>query len=131
MNKYRVRWVFLLSAMLAGATLADSPPATPAPQEARIPFAKKNIWNWRVVDDRTVLIQDLGRKWYKATLLGPCINLTFAQRVGFDAGPTDTFDRFSAILVQGRRCPLVSLVGTAAPPKKSKTSKPNPASPGE
>lgn len=98
----------------------------PAP-EAQMPFAKRNIWNWQVLDDETVLIQDQGRRWYKATLFGHCINLPFAERIAFDSNAGGTFDKFSAILVRGQRCPLRSLVATAAPPKKSKDKKPDPA----
>ena len=108
----------------AGAPAAAAPAA-----EAQIPFAKKSIWNWRVVDEKTVLIQDQGRQWYKATLFGNCINLSFADRIGFDSGPTGTFDKFSAIRVRGQRCPLMSLVKTNAPPKKAKAKTPDPAPP--
>jgi hypothetical protein len=105
---------------------APAPPPAAAP-EAQIPFAKTNIWNWQVVDDKTVLIQDQGHRWYKATLYGTCINLSFVQRIGFDSSPDGTFDRFSAILVRGERCPLRSLVETSAPPKKAKSKKPDSA----
>lgn len=135
MTKFGTAWLFLWGGMIlaAAAAPADAPPsasstasaAAPAPQQAQIPFAKKNIWNWQVVDDKTVLIQDLGRRWYKATLLGDCINLPFAERLGFDSGSTDTFDKFSAILVGGRRCQLTSLVSTTAPPNKSKKNRPS------
>jgi hypothetical protein len=140
LNKSRNIRLIALSAMLsAAASLASaadnptSPPAASAPTatapaaEAQIPFAKKNIWNWQVVDDKTVLIQDQSRQWYKATLFGNCINVSFADRIGFDSNPTDTFDKFSAILVRGQRCPLMSLVKTNAPPKKVKAKKPDPA----
>ena len=128
----------MMSAALCAARAADNPapppassaaaaPApTPAP-EAQIPFAKTNIWNWQVVDDKTVLIQDQGRRWYKATLYGTCINLSFVERIAFDSSPDGTFDKFSAILVRGQRCPLSSLVETSAPPKKAKAKKPDPA----
>ena len=110
------------------ASVAATPAAAPAAvPEAQIPFAKRNIWNWQVVDDQTVLIQDQGRRWYKATLFGHCINLPFAQRIAFDSNSSGTFDKFSAILVRGQRCPLRSLVATAAPPKKSKDKKPDAA----
>jgi Family of unknown function (DUF6491) len=115
-----------LSALLAGvlalsgvAALADTPPP-----EAQIAFAKKNIWNWQVVDNNTVLIQDVGRRWYKATLFGNCINLPFSQRLAFESNPSGSFDKFSTIRVQGQRCPLTSLVETTAPPKKPKPKKP-------
>jgi photosystem II stability/assembly factor-like uncharacterized protein len=128
--------VALGSAALCAVRAADNPapppassaaPAPAAAPEAQIPFAKKNIWNWQVVDDKTVLIQDQGRRWYKATLFGNCINLSFANRLAFDSNPGGTFDKFSAILVRGQRCPLSSLVQTSAPPKKAKAAKPDPA----
>jgi hypothetical protein len=110
--------------VMLGVTSAAAPaPAT----EAQIPFAKRNIWNWQVLDDQTVLIQDQGRRWYKAALFGHCINLPFADKIAFDSNPGGSFDKFSAILVGGRRCPLMSLVKTTAPPKKPNAKNPDPA----
>ena len=106
----------------AAAGAAPTPTSEPA-AEVQIPFAKHNIWNWQVVDDKTVLIQDQGRRWYKATLFGTCVNLSFANQIGFDSSPGGTFDKFSALLVRGQRCPLSSLVKTTAPPKKTKANK--------
>ena len=133
-----VHGALLLLALASGAALAtpgsDDPPpsaasdsaAAPAAEsEAQIHFAKRNIWNWQVVDEKTVLIQDQGRRWYKATLFGTCIALPFADRLAFDSNPSGSFDKFSAILVRGQRCPLSSLVKTAAPPKKTKPKKPD------
>ncbi len=114
--------------LLAAAAVvhaADIP--TPPAAEAQIPFAKRNIWNWQVIDDQTVLIQDQGRRWYKATLFGHCIGLPFANAIAFDSNPGGSFDKFSAILARGQRCPLRSLVETSAPPKKTKVKKPDPA----
>jgi hypothetical protein len=128
-EKVRALRLGVLGAMFALASVAsaaDESAATPAAQ-AQIAFAKRNIWNWQVVDDQTVLIQDQGRRWYKATLFGHCINLSFADRIAFDSNPSGTFDKFSAILVRGQRCPLASLVETSAPPKKLKAKKPDPA----
>jgi hypothetical protein len=130
MTEAKKIWLLLVGGALSAASIsahADNPQPTAA-AEAQIPFADRNIQNWQVVDDKTVLIQDNGRKWYKATLFGTCINLSFAQdRLGFDSSPGGTFDKFSAILVRGQRCPLSSLVETTAPPKKSKAKKPEPA----
>ena len=139
MEKARLMRVVMLGLVSAAASVAraadnTTPPppssaaATPAPAaEVQIPFAKRNIWNWNVVDDQTVLIQDQGRRWYKATLFGHCIDLPFANTIAFDSNPGGTFDKFSAILVRGQRCPLSSLVETTAPPKKVKAKKPDPA----
>jgi hypothetical protein len=145
MNKARVLSVFggLLSIAAFCAAGADVPaaPATPAAPaapataeaqaapEAQIPFASKGgIWTWRVVDDKTVLIESRARKWYKATLFGNCIDLSFANELAFIPNPSGTFDKFSTIRTRGQRCPLVSLVETAAPPKKAKkAAAPTPA----
>jgi len=129
MTKAKGFWLLLVGAAMSAASFfshADNP-QPPSAAEAQIPFADRNIRNWQVVDDKTVLIEDNGRKWYKATLFGTCINLSFAEeKLGFDSSPGGTFDKFSAILVRGQRCPLSSLVETTAPPKKSKAKKPEP-----
>ena len=133
-NVLRLVMLGTLSAARCLAPAADNPTppaassaaAAPAP-EVQIPFAKNNLWNWQVLDDQTLLIQDQSRRWYKATLFGHCINLPFANRIAFDSNPSGTFDKFSAILVRGQRCPLMSLVATTAPAKKSQAKKPEPA----
>jgi hypothetical protein len=109
------------------ASAAAAPAAQSAAREVQIPFADRTLWSWQVVDDHTVLIQDRGRKWYKATLQAPCFNLPFTQELGFESNPTGTFDKFSSIRVREQRCPLISLVETTPPPKKSKAKKPDPA----
>jgi hypothetical protein len=131
----------LVSTLLIAAALADPPPSgqsspapapapAPAPQ-AQIPFANHGgIYDWRVVDDRTVLIQSQSRKWYKASLMSACFQLPFAERLGFKSNPSGSFDKFSSITVRGQTCPVVSLVETTPPPKKPKTSKPDAAASG-
>jgi Family of unknown function (DUF6491) len=105
-----------------------APEAIQAPPEGQIPFANKGgIWNWQVVDNKTVLIESRARKWYKATLFGNCINLAFAQNMAFISNSNGTFDKFSSIRTRGQRCPLVSLVEVPAPPKKSNAKKADPA----
>jgi len=107
----------------AGAGAADQ-----APREGQIPFANKGgIWNWQVVDNKTVLIESRARQWYKATLFGNCINLAFVQNMAFIPNSNGTFDKFSSIRTRGQRCPLVSLIEVPPPPKKSNAKKANPA----
>jgi Family of unknown function (DUF6491) len=109
---------------LAAPTIAAAPSNSAAAPEARIPFANKGgIWNWEIVDDKTLLIQDRSRKWYKATLLMSCSNLPFAETIGFESNANGSFDKFSSIQTRQQRCPLASLVATTAPPKKSKSAK--------
>jgi hypothetical protein len=103
------------------ASAAAAPAAKPLP-EVQINFANHGgIWDWSVVDNKTLLIQDRSRRWYKATLLVNCIDLPFDQKLGFESNADGSFDKFSAIQTRGQRCPLISLVRTDAPvSKKSK-----------
>lgn len=103
---------------LCGSRAAEQPPK---PAEARIPFANRHgIHGWQVIDRTALYIQDEHRHWYRATILGDCIDLPFARAIGFETDASDTFDRFSAIIVRGERCPLTSLIASEAPPKKEK-----------
>jgi len=129
-----VVWSPLAALQAAGADVppADSPAASAAPTaapaqapaEAQIAFANHGgIYTWQVIDDRTVLIQSQNHKWYKASLLSPCFDLPFAERLGFESNPDGSFDKFSSIRVREQHCPLVSLVETPAPAKKAKAKK--------
>ena len=105
----------LLALCRAAAPALAQPPA--AQRDASIPFAQHGgIWNWREDGDRTIYIQDRSHRWYKATLMGPAFDLPGAQNIGFDTGPTDSFDRFSSIVVRGQRYPLQSFVRSDGPP---------------
>ncbi len=96
-----------------------------APAEASISFVDYgNIRNWRADGREAVFIQDVSGKWYRATLMGSCSGLPFAEAVGFDAGATGRLDKFSSVIVRGQRCPFTSLVASAPPPsKKDKVKK--------
>lgn len=105
--------------MLAPAAIAA--PAAPAEigKEARIAFPNHgNVRNFRADGRETVYIQDIKRKWYKASLFGPCPGLPWAQAIGVDADGRPTFDRFSSLIVRGERCSLSSLVRVEGPPSK-------------
>jgi hypothetical protein len=109
------------TAPAASAPATAAPAAKPLP-EVQINFANHGgIWDWSVVDTKTVLIQDRSRRWYKATLLVNCTDLPFNQKLGFESNVDGSFDKFSAIQTRSQRCPLTSLVRTDAPvSKKSK-----------
>jgi uncharacterized protein DUF6491 len=109
---------------------AAPPTAVTPPAEVQIKFADHGgIWDWDVVDSKTVLIQDRSRRWYKATLSVNCVDLPFEQRIGFESNADGSFDKFSTIQTRQNRCPLQSLVRTDAPVSKKakKAAKPAPA----
>jgi hypothetical protein len=100
--------------LAAGNTLAATP-------DVRIPFANYGgINDWRADGVSAIYIQGRNRRWYRAELMGSCIDLPFAEHVGFVVEPSGEFDRFSEIIVHGHRCVLKSLVESAAPPAKAK-----------
>lgn len=94
----------------------SSAAAPPGAEQAEIHFANLGgIYSWQADGESALYIQGRDRKWYHARLLGPCMGLPFATRVGFVSEPSGTFDRFSAILVDHRECQVTSLVRSEAP----------------
>ena len=112
-------------ALLSAAPgLAAKAAPSPAGSEASIAFPNHGgIYDWQAIDRETLYVQDSARRWYLAKLLGPCLDLEFAQGVGFISSGNDVFDRFSSVLVNGQRCQVQSLVRSAPPPKKAKHHK--------
>ena len=90
---------------------------------AAIPFVSHGgIRDWRSVDDHTLYVEDRSAHWYLARTLGPCLGLNTAIDIAFDAGATDTFDRFASIIVRGQRCPIKSLTMISGTPPSSAPS---------
>lgn len=102
-----------LAALCLGGTAAQ---AEFAPIEMAIPFADTGgIRNWQAVTGDTLYVQDRRGDWYLARLMGHSTDLGFAEAIGFDSGPTGRFDKFSSIVVKGRRYQLKSLVASGPP----------------
>jgi hypothetical protein len=110
--------VCVAAALLTVSALADDT----AQRDARIPFANLGgIRDWSADGDRAIYIQASSGNWYRAELLGRCLDLPFANRVGFVAEPASgAFTRFSSILVRGRECAVRSLTPSAPPSSKAK-----------
>jgi hypothetical protein len=111
----------MLKSALAGLLLLTAATAiaadTDGPKEASIPFADMgSIDNFDPVDEYTIYVQDIHQRWYKASLMGPCIDLPFATAVRFDVRGTQTLDRFSSVIVKGQSCPFKSFVESGPPP---------------
>jgi hypothetical protein len=109
-------------ALVAPAAFAETAPAqTEAQQDVRIAFANNGgIRDWRSGEDDVLYVQDRQRTWYRATLMGRAFELTYANEIGFDTGPTDTFDRFSTVVVRGQRYAVQSLVKIEGKPPSRK-----------
>ncbi len=110
-------------ALAVGTTAIAAPASVDAGEkQARIVFPRQAIDNWTAPDENTLYIQ-ANRKWYRADMFAPCFDLRYTNAIGFETGPTDDFDRFSRIAVEGRTCQLKSLVQVAGPPPKAKKHK--------
>ena len=108
--------------LLLAACASQGGAGTAASQGASIPFANMGgIYDWAADGDSGLYIESISMKWYHARLLAPCLDLPFAQRVGFVTEPgTGNFDQFSSILVRGQECPVVSLTPSGPPPATAK-----------
>ena len=100
-------------------------PADKLGKETSIPFIGTiGLYNFEPDGDRGVWLQDQQRRWYYATVLGPCTDLPFANRIGVDTRFNGTqLDRTGTLLVDRQRCPLTSLVASNGPPPKAKKAK--------
>lgn len=87
-----------------------------APIEMSIPFADNGgIRDWQAIDNDSLYVQDRQGNWYIADLFGSATDLPYANAIGFDAGPTGKFDRFSAVIVGDQRISVKRLVASGPP----------------
>lgn len=106
-----MRLKFLLALGLAGLAATS---ASAAPSCLQI----GQIWNWTAVNDKTLIVEDNWHQKFKLSLMAPCINLTFKERVGFKAigGFTglSCLSKGDEVLVRDpgfpEHCPITSIV---------------------
>lgn len=127
----------LTIAMLAAVSLAGTAvpaaarqqgptwPADKLGKETSIPFIGTiGLYDFEADGDRGVWLQDQQRRWYYATVVGPCTGLPFAVRIGVDTRfGGNQLDRTGTLLVDRQRCPINSLVASNGPPTKAKKAK--------
>jgi hypothetical protein len=113
-----------MKALLILAAAVSAPAQAELPEErsqASIPFASHRyaIRDFEAPSDDIVYLQDRQRRWYRADL-GYCFGLKWANAIGYDTRGGLSLDSFGAILVDGQRCPIVSLTRSEGPPRKMK-----------
>ncbi|MGN6277279.1 MAG: DUF6491 family protein [Sphingomonas sp.] len=123
----------LILAVGIAAALATSPvaakqrtwPADQLGKETSIPFVNTNgIYNFQPDGEHGVWLQDRQRRWYYARVLGPCLDLPSAIRIGVDTRfGGSSLDRTGTLLVDREHCPLSSLTTSNGPPPKPKKAK--------
>src|SRR4051812_44864844 len=78
-SKLMVRSLLALSLLVLGsAAIAQKAPPLPG-TPASIPFVDHDgIQDFEADGDHAVYLQDRSRKWYRATIMGPCLGLSYA-----------------------------------------------------
>lgn len=114
------RFVLLLALLATPSLAASDAPPRPRAEEVSIPFVTHRgaIRTFEAVDDSLLYLQDRRGRWYRLELGGSCFGLRWANRIGYDTRGGLSLDRFGAILVEGERCPIVSLVRSDPPPRR-------------
>ncbi len=111
-------------AMVPQAALAQDKPAPEKTETGKktrdyIPFANSSgVWDWQSEGDEIVYFQDSHKRWFKAELMRPALDLPFVNHIGIDAGATGRLDKFGAIYVRGQRYVFKSFAQVDGPPKK-------------
>jgi hypothetical protein len=78
--KTKVLLTGLMMVLPSAAAIAQPAPPAAAPR-ACLEFGE--IYNWNVVDNRTLVVEDNLHRKFRVSLLGYCPNLNFKERVGF------------------------------------------------
>lgn len=88
----------------------------PNSAETAIPFVRSGgILEWRAARDGALYIRANSGDWYFVRTQGPCTRLAVANTLGFVTNAGDQLDRHGAILAQGQRCPVSSVVRSGPP----------------
>ena len=108
---------------LALTFLPSAPPVRPRSRrrgrQTRIPFAASmSLWSEGGFR-RFALSAGRQRRLVFRPDDEPLTRLLAARGIGFHASAGGQLDRHSAILVQGARCPVASIVRSEGPPKKA------------
>lgn len=112
----------LAAALVAGSLAYAAESRPPAQPEASIAFANHGgVEDWRAQGDSVIYFQDQHRQWYRAELFGPAFDLPHVERIGIDASPAGTLDKFGAIYVRGQRYGFRSFVRVSGPPLRQRT----------
>jgi hypothetical protein len=65
--------------MAAGFALFAATPAFADPNCLEL----SQVWNWKAVDNKTLIVEDNFHQKFKVSLLGYCPDLTFKENLGF------------------------------------------------
>jgi len=68
-------------------------------------FGSSRIRDWHAPDDRTLIIELIGREKLRATFMSPCIGIRHTETLAFVSRGPFELDRYSSVLLpDGQRC---------------------------
>ena len=119
------------SALIGGcatSTEAAAPPVTytVVKADASIPFAN-TIRNYRTGKDveKSLLLEGSNGNWYRARLDSFCARaLPWENAIGVVQDATNSFDKFSTVVIDGQRCRVVAVDQIADPDHPPATAAP-------
>lgn len=76
------------------------------------------LYNFTADGDEGVWLQDFRKRWYYATILGPCPGLGRVFGIGYDTRGSSRFDKTAKLIVEGFQCAMSSIVTSDIPPSK-------------
>jgi hypothetical protein len=101
----------LVSALAVPALADETTPAAP-----QVCLRVSEIWNWKALDNQTLIVEDNSHQKFKLNLMGYCTGLTFKQTLGFKSiGGTDLSCLtpgdyvFSHVMSMSQRCPIKTI----------------------
>jgi hypothetical protein len=105
----------------AFALLAAAPPPAAPGAETAIPFvSRQGILDWQADGDSSLYVRGYNGRWYRVRTMNLCPRLRGAVTLGFVTSAIDQLDRHGAILAEGERCPVDSVVESPPPPDRHK-----------
>jgi hypothetical protein len=107
--------IFLVGALVSSISTSAVAQPTAAPR-ACLRFGE--IYSWKVLDPKTVVVEDNWHRKFKMSLMGYCPNLSYRERIGFRSpGASDLtcMTPGDELIVNqfgtgAQRCPISSIV---------------------
>lgn len=92
-------------------------------EKVRIPdvFGTRQIKDWQVIDNKTIIIDTYSYGKFKATFMQVCLGIPFTDTIGFQTqGPYALDESTTIVLSQGERCRIMELVPYTEKDKETK-----------
>jgi hypothetical protein len=103
-----------LAVMVAGLAVIAATPALADPNCLQL----SQIWNWKVIDNKTLIVEDNFHQKFKLRLMGYCPNLPFKENLAFKSiGGTglSCISKGDEVITHdfamgGLRCPISNII---------------------